>query len=200
MSDGKIQVDISRARAKISALKGVDRLMRKKLTFWMADTIYHIKRMISGTYLGTKTSQLKRNVGGKAVEFGSGAYGLMIGTGPDVGLSEVIYASIQEHGGTIRPKKRKWLTVPLPGVKGTVSNYPDGFFIKSKAGNLLFVIRKGKYGIQPLFVLKKEVKIPASHWLTQSIKDKQAELEKMLDPNQLVGDMMEGLRGSGIQD
>lgn len=89
------------------------------------------------------------------------------------------YALIHETGGTIRPKRRKFLAIPLPtaqakagamrgnlvgldpaggttpslyGVKGLV-------LFKSKAGNLLLGEPKPG-GIVPLFVLKRSVTIP----------------------------------------
>ncbi len=89
------------------------------------------------------------------------------------------YAGIQETGGTVRPKNRKYLAVPLPGaltkagaIRGTLVgsplegesrpslyNVPGLFLIHSQAGNLLLAKKKGK-GILPLFVLKKSVNIP----------------------------------------
>jgi hypothetical protein len=196
-----MKVDISGAKVKISRLKQMPPLMRKKLTFWASDTLYHIKRNISGRILHVGTGQLSRNTGMKLVEFGQDNFGVVLGTGPDVGLSEVKYASIQEHGGTIKPLRAKWLTIPVGGTKGKAANYPDSFFIKSKSGNLLLVERRGKRGgLHPLFVLKKEVKIPASHWLSDSIAEKIAELNAAFDPNALVGELLSGGRGSGIED
>ena len=83
------------------------------------------------------------------------------------------YAPMQEYGGTVRPVRKKWLTIPLdaaltpagvlrapapdwsdPGKKNT-------FFKWSKRGNLILFKKTGKNQITPLFVLKKQVKIPA---------------------------------------
>lgn len=80
------------------------------------------------------------------------------------------YAKIHEYGGTIRPVKGKWLTIPLPGAatkagvaRGGARDFENTFFAWSKNGNLiLFQKGKGKKGKPtPLFVLKEEVTIPA---------------------------------------
>ncbi|MEA3225733.1 MAG: hypothetical protein U9Q07_07255 [Planctomycetota bacterium] len=89
------------------------------------------------------------------------------------------YASIHETGGEIKPRRRKFLAIPLPGArtkagvtKGSMIGVVKGqsqpslygvkglFPIVSKKGNLLLVKKKGA-GFVPLFVLKKSVAIPA---------------------------------------
>lgn len=82
--------------------------------------------------------------------------------------SPLVYASTQEFGATIRPKRAKWLTVPLPAAmdkRGIMllpkaRDYPRTFIAKSRKGNLLIFQKIGKRKIIPLFVLKKSVKIP----------------------------------------
>lgn len=74
---------------------------------------------------------------------------------------------IHEHGGVLRPKRAKYLTVPLPAaldsrgvpLKKSARDWKDTFVLRSKAGNLLIVQKKGA-SIVPLYVLKKEVSIP----------------------------------------
>lgn len=78
------------------------------------------------------------------------------------------YAQIQDKGGTITPKRGQYLTIPLGGTRGSPRNHPGGFFIKSKAGNLLYVIKTGKTGIKPLFVLKKSVTLRAKPYLRKA--------------------------------
>ena len=69
------------------------------------------------------------------------------------------YARIQDLGGTIRPVRVKFLTIPIKGVRGGARTHSNTFLMKSKRGNLLIVKPIGKKGIKPLFVLKKSVKI-----------------------------------------
>ncbi|MEK9736617.1 MAG: hypothetical protein VW239_04775 [Candidatus Nanopelagicales bacterium] len=85
------------------------------------------------------------------------------------------YANIQEHGGTIRPKNKRFLTVPLPdaltpaGVlkggarlvqRGRRYETADGlptFIFRSKRGNLLVGARAKNGAMRLLYTLKPSV-------------------------------------------
>lgn len=78
-------------------------------------------------------------------------------------------AAVHEQGAVIKPKKAKYLTIPLPpaldsrGVpkKPSARDWADTFILRSKKGNLLIVQKgEGKGKITPLYVLKKSVVIP----------------------------------------
>ena len=78
---------------------------------------------------------------------------------------------LSDEEKTITPKNAKFLAIPIGEglTKAGVARYksprdvPDGFFIKSKAGNLLFGYKKGKRGkFRALFVLVKSVFIQGS--------------------------------------
>lgn len=79
--------------------------------------------------------------------------------------AEVPYARIQEFGGIINAKPGGWLTVPLPAaldarrVARRARTYPNTFIQRSRRGNLLIFQRRGKE-IVPLFVLRKQVRLP----------------------------------------
>lgn len=208
MSDQGVKVDVTRARVKVSRLKDLPQLTRKKLAAWGALAVQVAKRNASGGIVGKyrggrRTGQLKRNIAMKAVEFGAGDAGILVGTGPQVGTNETKYASILEHGGTIRPKKKKFLAIPLPGVKGVPANYPDIFPITSKKGTHLLVAAKWRRvrggmnskrtgDLIPLFVLKKEVTIPPFHWLQGTIDTMLPELHRQLAPQVLVDELLGG--------
>jgi hypothetical protein len=74
---------------------------------------------------------------------------------------------IHEHGGVLRAKKAKYLTIPLPAAlnangtpkKPSARAWSNTFVLRSKAGNLLIVQKQGTQ-IIPLYVLKPEVYIP----------------------------------------
>lgn len=78
------------------------------------------------------------------------------------------YLAIHETGGTIRAKKSKYLTIPLAAAlnsdgtpkRRSAREWENTFVGKSKAGNLL-IFQKTSTGMIPLYVLKKEVHIPA---------------------------------------
>jgi len=78
------------------------------------------------------------------------------------------YMTVQETGATIRPKRAKFLTVPtdyaldsrgIP-LKRSAREWGNTFVARSKKGNLIVFQKRGR-GIVPLYVLKKEVRIPA---------------------------------------
>ena len=82
------------------------------------------------------------------------------------GIGGAFYLRTHEYGATIRPKKAKYLAIPLPealNANGTPKlasprQWKNTFVKQSKAGNLLIFQKRGRQ-IVPLFVLKKEVKI-----------------------------------------
>ncbi len=73
------------------------------------------------------------------------------------------------EGATIRAKRSKYLTIPLPSacdrrgvpLKKSARDWPDTFVIKSKRGNLLIVQKQDNGSILPLYLLKSSVRIPA---------------------------------------
>lgn len=165
-------------------LQRLDKAFRFQLMRWGGKTIKQIKKNLRGPILKVRTAQLWRSIAMKGKTVGS-INSVTVGSGV-AGRKAPPYARIHEKGGTIKPKTAKALTIPLPGIKGVAANYPDAFIIKSKAGNTLLVESKGKKGLRPLFVLKKSVKIPARHWLSQSKNEMKPELIKLMKPEQIV--------------
>lgn len=87
------------------------------------------------------------------------------------------YLRPHEFGATIRAKRSRYLTVPLPSaldsrgipLRRSARDWEDTFVIKSKKGNLLIVQKRGRK-IIPLYVLKKEVTIPERLGMRDEIK------------------------------
>jgi hypothetical protein len=181
MSDhSKMTADFKGAIDKTGKLKkAVGPAVRYQLTRFGGLAQKHIMRQVSGGILKTRTGKLRRSIRFN-IKLGNNHYYL------EIGSHGVVYARILEKGGTITPKNAKFLTIPLPGVKGRASNYPDAFVIKSKKGNLLLVQKKGRSGIVPLFVLKKSVKIPDFWWLKGSMEEKRMTLDRMLQARELL--------------
>jgi hypothetical protein len=83
------------------------------------------------------------------------------------------YMSVQEEGAVIRPKRAKYLTVPTPyaldsrglPLRRSARGWDNTFISRSKKGNLIIFQKRGT-GIIPLYVLKKEVRIPPRLGLT----------------------------------
>lgn len=99
--------------------------------------------------------------------------------------SELPYARAHEDGATIRPKRGKYLAIPLPAAKtaagvtrgefsrlGGLRAVPNLQVIRSKAGNLLLV-RPNKDGtVTPLFVLRAgSVVLRARHYLRDALQE-----------------------------
>lgn len=82
------------------------------------------------------------------------------------GIGGAFYLRTHEHGATIRPKKAKYLAIPLPealdadGTPKVASprQWKNTFVKQSKNGNLLIFQKRGRH-IVPLYVLKREVRI-----------------------------------------
>lgn len=176
----KMTIDTTGAKKKTQKLKkATGPAVRYQLTKFGSLAQKHIIRQISGTIFKTQTGKLRRSIRFKLKMFGN-QYVL------EIGSYGVVYSRILEKGGVIRPKRKQWLTIPLPGVKGAARNYPDAFVIKSKKGNLLIVQKKGRSGLVPLFVLKKSVKIPDFRWLSGSVEDKRSVLNRMMSARELL--------------
>lgn len=87
------------------------------------------------------------------------------------------YARTQEYGGTIRPKSKRYLTVPLPdaltpagvlkggarlvqrGKKYTTADGDPTFVFRSKKGNLLVGARAKNGKTRLLYALRSEVRL-----------------------------------------
>jgi hypothetical protein len=195
----KIEKDFSGAIRKTQAAKNVPVVFKRGVTEWAAETVRELKRSAalrqrSAQFGGKKTGQMGRNVG-MQIAGSENEYKVAVGTG--VGGTETVkYASIQDEGGVIT-KKNKMLTIPIGGVQGTIKNYPGGFFIKSRQGNVLYVVRKwakdrggASYhqtsGLIPLFLLRNSVTIPASHWFSTPMAWRLQVLEEYAKPENLM--------------
>jgi phage gpG-like protein len=77
-----------------------------------------------------------------------------------------VYARIHEFGGTIRAKNVQFLTIPLTmeARQRRARQIAGLFTIRSRAGNLLLVRRRAA-SIEPLYSLKREVRMPARPFL-----------------------------------
>lgn len=92
------------------------------------------------------------------------------------GAKDVGYARIQEFGGVVTAKGGGYLTIPLgramtkSGVlRQSARSTPGLFAIRSKAGNLLLVRKRGK-GIEPMFLLRKSVTIQPHYYLRDAMR------------------------------
>lgn len=78
----------------------------------------------------------------------------------------LVYGAVHEEGATIRGNP--WLAIPLSSIRRPSGLAPptsefrgDSFIYQSKRGNLLIARRLPGGGIQNLYLLRREVRIPA---------------------------------------
>ena len=141
---------------------------------------------VSNRILKRRTGNLARSIQWRTVESKNGI-SLFVGSGVLTG-GRVPYANILETGGVIRPKRAKWLTIPLRGAltkAGATKNpsardFPNTFIKKSKSGNLI-IFQKAKGGIIPLFVLKKSVTIPEKAYLSKTLETMKPRIFSIMD-------------------
>lgn len=81
------------------------------------------------------------------------------------------YARIQEEGGTIRPKRKQYLTVPLTAKARArrARNFP-GLFVVGKASKKILATKVGRR-IQPQYALKKSVRLKGKRYIERSIAE-----------------------------
>jgi hypothetical protein len=92
------------------------------------------------------------------------------------GTRNVRYAAQREFGGTIRPVRARWLTIPLPNALTGAGvprfpgprSVPGLFTVRSRAGNLV-MMRKTANGVEPMYVLKDSVTQKAQPYLRPAV-------------------------------
>ena len=109
-----------------------------------------------------------------------------VGSGSDPARAPVIYARIQELGGEVRPKKGKYLAIPigparLPrggAVFGTARLDPTPMaFVQSLKGQPLLV---DSMTAEPRYLLRKLVRIKPKFYLRDAVADTAPELQTSL--------------------
>lgn len=160
-----------RLEIKVNTL-GATNLMRRAPGMLTRGTVDGLRNYLRGFHSRFRANRLSGRRGGVGLNRRSGSLyrGFVWGVQARTTLDSVrafigwrggrsgMIANVHEYGALIRGKP--WLTVPLPGVSGRASDYPGAFIIKSRRGNLLIVQKRGKE-IQPLFVLKRSVRLKA---------------------------------------
>lgn len=182
----KMTVDTNKARKRLKRYKKLDRAILFNMQSWTTKTVKKTKINVMRVFFRSRkgrTGELARSIGGKTYAIGSKVYSVV---GSGVTGKRVKYARIQEKGGTVKPRTKKWLTIPIGGTQGRAANFPNSFFIKSKAGNILLVERRGKKGLRPLFVLKKSVDIPARYYLEKSMNQMKPSLHQEMKPEAIL--------------
>lgn|GEM_PF-4950478 len=117
--------------------------------------------------LNRRSGDLANSIASR-VEDGPQGPELSLSAGGRHGGNDVVYARIHEVGGTIRPKRAKFLTIPTQEAKtrAGVARVPsardmDLSWAQGKSGQPMLIDSSGV----AMFILKREVKIPARPFL-----------------------------------
>jgi len=145
-----------------------------------------VRNHLSGQSLKTRSGHLKRAVDGWIEAPLDG----VVGVHENSAVDRYKYL-LGDESVTIKPKKGKFLAIPI-GEGLTPSGVPryssprdvqDGFFFKSRSGQLMFGHRKGKTNrarIRPLFVFKKQVTVKGSGALLAGVLDSADEIAEVM--------------------
>lgn len=129
-----------------------------------------------------RSGRLRASITG-TVEQVAGDFAIVLRAGTRDG-GAVAYARIQEEGGTIRPKRGRFLKIPVgPALTGAgVARLPPG-----RAGKQLRFVPTSKGGLliaadgQVWYVLRPQVTIPARPYLAPALRAVEPQLQTRLD-------------------
>jgi hypothetical protein len=126
--------------------------------------------------LRTRSGHLRASVGGRVTGERLGTLRALL----RVGGGRAGYARLHEKGGTIRPKRGRYLTVPLPealrpgtgtlrpgavirrGADGYYTNFGPTVILQSGRHRVIYVRKargRGRNRLMPLYVLKEQIRV-----------------------------------------
>lgn len=109
------------------------------------------------------------------------AYKLLVGIFSSAGSDILMIAGVNEFGADIRPKKGKFLTIPLSKkAKGkNPRDFKDLFVIKADSGELFLVKEKGKGKdeLEFYYWLARSVKIPERSFIRSGFDERLPNIE-----------------------
>lgn len=126
-----------------------------------------IRRNVMSTFKG-RTGNLARSF--RVTFLGWDSEGVSAGA-----LSDSVYAGIQEEGGTIKPRNKKFLAIPLPNANVPVGKWPrdygDKLTLIPRKGKpaLLAIVTKKK--VTPMFVLVPSATITGKGYIARAKED-----------------------------
>ena len=144
-----------------------------------------VSDFLTGQSLKRRTGRLAGAVEG----WMAGYLEAVVGVRPNSGVEKYKWL-LSDEEKTITPKRAKFLTIPIAenltgaGVARFSSprQVPDGFFIKTKTGRLLFGIKHGKKGkFRPLFVLVKSVFVQGTGALSDGVMDSLDDISEQME-------------------
>lgn len=175
--------------------------LQKWMTLVMAHLHAAVNRNIAkGGLIGRRTGNLARSMRDLVTVTPTGVIGTFW---PDP--DKAIYGDIQEEGGTVLPKRGRFLAIPLDamltgngvarGTAGQVRDNPTGFGFSGTFVHAGVIFGKQAKSVIPLFALKPSVVIPAHHYLRITLVQEWQWMADLLE--QLTGDTVHVLFGEG---
>lgn len=124
----------------------------------------------------SRTGLLRRSIAGTVQDTDTGIT-VQLSAGGRHGGRDVIYARLQELGGTIRPVRRRWLAIPTDEVKTAAGvarypsprNYPGRLFFHQKSAGLAMLLEKVDGRSVVRWWLRKETTITPKRYLARSV-------------------------------
>ena len=167
----KIAAAIKEIRASLSLERFNRALVPALDDYALLDLDPRVQQNLAGTILNRRTGNLaartrvtKATVTGRQVSI-------------SIQTNGIPYGLIHETGGTIRPKTKQFLTIPLPGAltpsgvlrksAGELQQNPSPFDTTFIHDGTIIGDRNGR--LTPLFILRKTVEIPARRWASNAV-------------------------------
>ena len=143
-------------------------------------------RMEEGAKLNAR-ARMKTRSGTLARSIRAGVTGNVLKLAANAGGDHLIYAHLQEEGGIVRPKNKKWLTIPVEGGPAmtpagvsrykTARDYPRPLrFIKVR-GSLALLVDERKRRSDIVYVLVKKVTVPGRYYMRDAFKEEAPKVE-----------------------
>lgn len=142
-----------------------------------------IRREVKDTFPGGRTGALARSYRERFI----GRSGTITSAGS---FSDLVYARIQDEGGTITPKSGRYLAVPVGGARVPVGKWPRHY----GANELVLIKRKGRDALlakvsgsgkrrklKVLFVLKPKVVLRGRRYLDRASVKAEPEVARILE-------------------
>lgn len=156
-----------------------------------------LRRSIAGRVVQTGRTVSAVDNSGQVQLFGRTVQGsplsAILSAGGRTGGRNLIYARIQDQGGTIRPVRRKWLALPTPEVKTAAGvaryasprDYPEPLrfrLIRDGSGPSALAALVERVGGEDVvrWWLRKETEVPATGFARRAWWDTRAEIPRTL--------------------
>lgn len=169
------QVQITGAKELADKIHRASATITNDLVKWMLQAALHVegtvREVIMRTFTKNPTGNMARSFKARILkdsgdEVAAGVY------------SELIYAKIQDQGGTITPRTRRNLAIPLNAAAS--KRWP-----REWGGKLRLAIMRGKKFLiddtgKPQYILKEAVTIRGRRYLNTSVKEAMPGVRKFL--------------------